>query len=117
MARIRRASGGVHSVGSVVWRQGLTYIDACAAEAAFVDAVMQHLELPGSVIFLAHDLVSEFGSLGGREKSQDPRAFLPTLEQPHELPRSRPHCPTEGLAESTEDCVTLMPAKVWISLE
>ena len=44
---------------------GSDVCDACAAEAAFVDAVMQHSELPGSVDCLAHDPMSELGSLGG----------------------------------------------------
>ena len=43
---------------------GSDVCDACAAEAAFVDAVMQHPELPGSVDFLPHDPVSGFSSLG-----------------------------------------------------
>ena len=54
--------------------------DECAAEAAFVDVVMTHPELPDSRDLLAHDPVSEFGSLGGRKKSQDPRAFFAHTE-------------------------------------
>ena len=49
---------------------GSDVCDACAAEAAFVDVVMQHPELSGSVDLLARDPVSEFGLLGGRKKRQ-----------------------------------------------
>ena len=58
---------------------------------------------------MAHEPMTELGSLDKQKESQDSRAFLPTPERPHGLPHSRLHCPAEGLVEDAGDCVTLMP--------
>ena len=82
---------------------------ACTAETACVYAVVHHAELPGSGACLAHEPTPGLGLLDERNRSQDPRAFLPTPERTRGLPHCRLHCPTEDLVEDVGDCETLMP--------
>ena len=91
--------------------QGTNTCDACGAEAAFVDVVMQDAMPPGSGTYLDHEMAADNISQLAKYKlpeSQSPRAFMDILKQVNKRARQRPHCPTEGGVESTEDCEVLM---------
>ena len=90
---------------------GSDMCNACSAEAACVDGVMQHGVRSSSEACLAHESMTELGPLESQKESQDPRAFLSTPGRPHGLPHYRLHCPAEDLVEGTEDCVALMPVQ------
>ena len=87
--------------------------DACGAEAAFVDVVMQSAMPSSSGACLGHEPTA--GNTGQSAKcefpeSQDPRAFLTILGRVNvnELSHRQLHCPTEVGVEGAEDCEVLV---------
>ena len=55
--------------GQLLIAPGSDMCNACGAEAAFVDVVVQHAVLPGSEACLAHEAMTRLGSLGSQKKS------------------------------------------------